>query len=91
MAISGTTGVRIPTLTIILVLQVQDAHRAIQAAILGERQATAREAIPVDIHGLHLLRACQGAALRSGLRIQACLREVLRHGEALRFQVGLHC
>ena len=84
MATSGTTGARILTLTLILVLQVQGAHRAIQAAILGERQAIAREAIRVDIHGLHLLRACQGAAIRSGLHIQACLPEVPPFGVVLR-------
>ena len=90
MATSGTTGARIPTLTLILVLQVQGAHRAIQAAILGERQAIAREAIRVDIHGLHHHQAFRGAAIRSGLRIQACLVEVPPFGEALRFQADLH-
>ena len=90
MATSGTTGARILTLTLILVLQVQGAHRAIQVAILGERQAIAREAIRVDIHGLHLLQACQGATLRSGLHIQACLPAVPPFGEALRSQADLH-
>jgi len=42
MAISGTTGAHIPTLTLILVPEVQVAHRAIQEAIGRLRQVTSR-------------------------------------------------
>lgn len=53
MAISGTTGARIPTSILTRVSEVQDAHRAIQVAIPGERQVTTGtfRAIGIAIHG----------------------------------------
>jgi hypothetical protein len=78
MAISGTTGARIPTLTLTLVSEVQDARRALLEPTHGEHQA-----IREVIRGEHQVIATEV--------IRACLWEVLRHGEALRFQVDLRC
>jgi hypothetical protein len=85
MATSTTTGVRTPTLILTRVSEVQDALRAIPAAILGERQAMAWEVIRVDIHGVQHHQAFRVAAIRSGLHIQAYLPEVPPSG------VVLHC
>jgi len=78
MATSGTTGARIQILILTPVSEVQDARRALLEPTHGEHQA-----IREVIRGEHQVIATEV--------IQACLWEVLRHGEALRFQVGLHC